>query len=142
MSDDIGERVFAVRLALGDGVRKPLALRPFAEVVTLIGAKLFTPDYRRDASTISRWETGQQSLTLEDAAAVAANDPLQRGPAWLAWGPRLLLHLSDVHFGAPPAPDGGDPPGASRIPVGMFRSGEEIKAAETRTKSGARKRPA
>lgn len=75
-------RLFAIRAALGEGVRKPLPLREMAALLTerAEGGRRF------HASQLSGWETGASDPTVDDVAVIAAVDPLHRGAAWLAWG--------------------------------------------------------
>ena len=75
-----GLRVYAVRLAVGDGIRKPMPLREF---VTLVNA---TGIVRMETSTVSLIERGIQKLSIAQCRAVAAVDPFQRGAAWIAFG--------------------------------------------------------
>lgn len=73
-----GERLYLIRLACGDGVRKPESAADFSERVRKATGK------RYDQATISRLETGGRNWLLEDIDAFAAVDPEQRGRAWLA----------------------------------------------------------
>lgn len=74
-----GARMYLVRLALGDGVRTAMPQRQFAELLAERGGNY-------DAPKVSRQETDQQPLTLEEVELIASVDPLSRGPAWLAFG--------------------------------------------------------
>lgn len=78
----VAERIYAVRLALGDGVRKPLPLRRFAALLSerAAGERNFSP------SQLSTWETGAAVPQLGDIAMIAAADPKKRGAGWLAFG--------------------------------------------------------
>ena len=80
MGDSLGDRVFAVRAALGGGVRKPLSQDAFAERLSELGGRTY---YGPDISLIER---NKKPLTLDDVAAMAALDPDRRGKYWLAWG--------------------------------------------------------
>lgn len=74
----IGQRLYLIRLACGDGVRRPESAADFGRrVKKATGLKY-------DQATISRLETGGRNWLLEDVEAFAAVDPLQRGRAWLA----------------------------------------------------------
>lgn len=75
-----GLRVYAIRLALGDGTRRPLPLRAFSELIEQ------RTGYRYDPSAISRIETGHREMVLSDAERFAAVDPKRRGACWLAFG--------------------------------------------------------
>lgn len=103
------ERLFAVRAALGEGVRKPLSLRAFAELLTEQAG-----DGRRyHASQLSGWETGAGVPTVDDFAVIAAVDPERRGPAWLAWGiepaPAAPLNTNPLHADGTPRVQVTDP---------------------------------
>lgn len=75
-----GHRLYQIRLACGDGIRKPESMRDFAERVhTVTGA-----DYEH--STIGMLERDLQGWRLKDVTAFAAVDPKKRGEAWLAFG--------------------------------------------------------
>lgn len=78
MAETLGTRFYAVRLACGDGIRTPLSLRAFADRV------YHQTRHRLHASELSAIERDEKAPTLADVAAVAAVDPLRRGPAWLA----------------------------------------------------------
>lgn len=73
-----GHRLYLVRLALGDGVRKPESMKAFAERVER------TTGVHYDPATISLLETGGQKWKLEDARTLAAVDPMGRGAVWLS----------------------------------------------------------
>jgi transcriptional regulator with XRE-family HTH domain len=71
----VGQRVYLVRLACGDGVRKAMPMREFAEMAGF------------HTSRISDIENDKSKPGLEEVEALAAVDPLKRGPSWLAgWG--------------------------------------------------------
>jgi transcriptional regulator with XRE-family HTH domain len=70
----IGQRVYLVRLACGDGIRKAMPMREFAEVVG------FHP------SRISDIENNKSKPSLDEVEALAHVDPLDRGRSWIAWG--------------------------------------------------------
>jgi transcriptional regulator with XRE-family HTH domain len=74
-----GYRVYLIREALGTR-RDPMPMQAFAELI----AKVSGVSY--DKSTLSRLETGERKLSLEDIDAIAPIDPLKRGRSWLAWG--------------------------------------------------------
>ena len=80
MAESVGQRVYLVRLALGDGVRDAMPMRQFADLLHIVSGETYS------ASTISDIETGKRRVTLEDVATIAATDPLHRGREWLAWG--------------------------------------------------------
>ncbi len=79
-SETPGTRLYLIRLACGDGQRKPLSQAAFAKLV------LDKRGVSYDPSTISLLERMEQGWTLDDLATFAAIDPKGRGPAWLAWG--------------------------------------------------------
>lgn len=94
-----GQRLFLIRLACGDGLRKPESMRDFADrVLRVTGA-----DYEH--STIGMLERDIQGWRIKDVSAFAAVDPKKRGEAWLA-------------FGNLPSIEGPDlpPPGEPRAP--------------------------
>jgi hypothetical protein len=78
MADSVGQRLFLIRLACGDGVRKAEPLPEFAERVQRGTGQAYHP------STISLLERMKQGWRLDDVRAFAAVDPLKRGAAWLS----------------------------------------------------------
>lgn len=72
------QRVYLIRLALGDGVKNPLPLADFAALIK----KRQKVSY--DPSALSRMENGSRKVTVEDIETLAPLDPKQRGKAWLA----------------------------------------------------------
>jgi hypothetical protein len=100
-----GDRVFKVRLALGDGFRIPMTLRDFdALIEDKTGRKIH-------ASELSRIERHERLAILEDAEAIAAVDKEGRSPAWLIWGDR------DVDNPDSSVQQKGLPPTLPRIPL-------------------------
>lgn len=85
-----GPRVYAIRLALGDGVRKALPLRELERLLAERG-------HRIHASELSKIEQGLRALSTDEVAVLAGLDPLRRGRSWLAWGEE------DVIDGPPPS---------------------------------------
>lgn len=81
VSESYSQRVYAIRLALGDGWKSPL---PMAEFAALLGGA--GGGTRYDSSVISRIENGERKLTLADVERIAAVDPERRGKLWLGWG--------------------------------------------------------
>lgn len=77
----LGQRIFQVRLALGDGVRKPLSMRDFAALLSRTAGR--EPPY--SVSFISRWENGESEPRLDELVLIAHVDPLRRGAPWLAF---------------------------------------------------------
>ena len=75
-------RLFAIRAALGEGPRKPMSLRAFADLLT----ERAEGGRKYHASQLSGWETGASEPGLDDVALIASLDPEQRGPGWLAFG--------------------------------------------------------
>lgn len=75
----VGQRVYLVRLACGDGVRKAEPMREFAERLSDEGRPFY-------ASRISDIENDNSQPTLEEVDRIAAVDPLNRGRDWLGWG--------------------------------------------------------
>lgn len=76
----VGERIYLIREALGTR-RDPMPLEKFAELV----AERTGVTY--DKSMLSRMETGDRKVSLDDVAVLAQVDPKKRGREWLAWGP-------------------------------------------------------
>lgn len=72
-----GYRVYLIREALGTR-RDPLPLPKFAELIERASGVVY------DKSTLSRMETGERKVSVEDIEAIAPVDPLKRGKAWLA----------------------------------------------------------
>lgn len=93
----LGERVFLVRLACGDGVRRPMPLEQFAALVQRQTGEWFDP------GTLSRIENGRRELAVHEVETFARVDPLRRGPAWLAFGetPRAGNHHVPIQDVAP-----------------------------------------
>ena len=77
-AETAGQRLYQVRLACGDGVRKPETMEAFAERVKAETGKVYDP------STVSLLERDMQRWKLEDVRAFAAVDPLKRGEVWLS----------------------------------------------------------
>lgn len=94
-SETTGDRLYAIRLACGDGRRKAESQKDFSARV-----KKRTGVYY-DPATISLLERMEQIWKLEDVEAFAAVDPLKREPAWLAFG-------AAPTSGAPTTPPTGD----------------------------------
>lgn len=84
-----GQRVYLVRLALGDGVKNPLSLADFALLIKRKRKAVYDP------SALSRLENGKRAMTTEDAEHVAAVDPKERGAAWVAFGDDYLKMTDD-----------------------------------------------
>jgi hypothetical protein len=80
MAETAGDRLYLIRLALGDGFRKAMPIPRFVEHVRAVTGA----DYH-DA-TISLLERMKQNWRVDDALAFAAVDPKGRGAAWLAFG--------------------------------------------------------
>ena len=78
--ETVRHRVYAVRLALGDGWKTPMSGEAFA---ALLSKRL---KRRYDGAMISRMENGERKISLEEVEAMAALDPKGRGRAWLAFG--------------------------------------------------------
>jgi hypothetical protein len=73
-----GGRLYLIRLACGDGARKPESMASFAKRVEASTGK------RYDPSAISLLERNEQGWRLVDVATFASIDPLMRGRTWLA----------------------------------------------------------
>lgn len=94
-----GQRLFQIRLACGDGHRKPESLREFAERVEAVTGVSY------DHKTISLLERDGQGWRLKDVHAFSAIDPLKRGEHWLAFGNQPSIEGPDL-----------PPPGEPRAP--------------------------
>jgi hypothetical protein len=75
----VGERIYLIREALGTR-RDPMPLDKLAELIERTTGAVY------DKSILSRMETGERKVSLDDVAVLASVDPLKRGKAWLAWG--------------------------------------------------------
>jgi transcriptional regulator with XRE-family HTH domain len=64
----------AIRIAIGGSIRNQISQEALGELVGF------------DKYKISRIERGAQELSRAEAIAIAAVDPLNRGPAWLMFG--------------------------------------------------------
>lgn len=80
LADTPGKRAYLIRLALGDGLKTPMTMAAFAALLTKRSKVVY------DSSMISRMESGERKVTLDDIAYMAALDPLTRGKSWLAFG--------------------------------------------------------
>lgn len=85
--DTPGKRAYSIRLALGDGWKVPLPMADFAALLSRRSG------VRYDSSMVSRIESGDRKLTLDDVAVIASIDPKGRGRDWLAWGTNELPAL-------------------------------------------------
>jgi hypothetical protein len=113
----VGQRVYLVRLACGDGVRKAMPMREFAELLTGEGETFH-------ASRISDIENDKTAPTLDEVDRIAAVDPLGRGRDWLGWGGQgdQGAKLADPKPDAPKTPPAiwrdNDPPySVERLPA-------------------------
>lgn len=86
MAETPGDRVYQVRRALGPDSRHEMSQRAFADLLNAT-AKKARLDLNFTDSTITRLETGERRLQLEEAELIAMIDPLERGKIWLAFGP-------------------------------------------------------
>jgi hypothetical protein len=87
-----------IRLACGDGHRKPESLREFAERVEAVTGVSY------DHKTVGLLERDQQGWRLKDVEAFAAVDPKGRGGAWLAFGDEPRAEPPQNGEGSPPGP--------------------------------------
>lgn len=93
-----GQRLYLIRLACGDGMRKPEPMAAFVKRVK----KATGEDY--DTGAVSLLERDLQGWRIKDLNAFAAVDPKHRGPAWLGFGDRFIeVVRADVKV-ADPAP--------------------------------------
>lgn len=79
-ADSVQERIYSIRLALGDGVRTPLSLARFSALI------YSHTQVHYDPTTLSLLERGRRRVTLDDVGALARVDPRNRGRCWLAFG--------------------------------------------------------
>lgn len=87
----VGSRLYQIRLACGDGLRKAESLADFAKRVK----RMTKADY--DPSTISLLERMKQGWRLDDVKHFAAVDPLKRGEQWLAYNMPAEPRAEDDH---------------------------------------------
>lgn len=95
--DTPGKRVYAIRLALGDGWKSPMTMAAFAALLTKRSGTSY------DSAKISRIESGERALSIAEVDVIAAVDPQNRGREWLAWGekkPVTVDGLDDMEAGA------------------------------------------
>jgi hypothetical protein len=92
----VGERIYLIREALGTR-RDPMPLDKFAELIERATGAVY------DKSILSRMETGERKVSLDEVAILASVDPLKRGRGWLAWGEDSAGGASPTHDG--PAPE-------------------------------------
>lgn len=119
--ETVRHRLYAVRLALGDGWKNPMPGEAFA---ALLSKRL---KRRYDAAMISRMENGDRKIGLEEVEGIAALDPKGRGRAWLAFGEE------------PAAPKGRGPMGLDWVPVDAATIAEATRSvAETQKAKPAR----
>lgn len=88
-----GQRFYMVRLAAGDGVRKPEPLKAFVERIAR------QTGFVIHASELSEIENDKPSkaVTAEHIEAVAAVDPAQRGRDWLGWDGPITSPSAPYH---------------------------------------------
>lgn len=98
-ADTPGQRLYQIRLALGDGVKNAMRIEDFVALVKRVTGATYDP------SAISRTENGGRKLTLEDAPIFAAVDPRHRGRNWLAWGDPPQSAPDRSHVDADPTLD-------------------------------------
>lgn len=80
MAETPGNRLYLIRLACGDGIRKAEPLRLFSERIKRETGEQYDP------STLSLLERDEQEWKVRDALVLAAVDPKARGDRWLAFG--------------------------------------------------------
>lgn len=79
-ADTPAKRAYLVRLACGDGFKSPEPMAAFAVRLTRQKRGAW------DSAKVSRVESGERKLTLDDVETYVRVDPLKRSPAWLAFG--------------------------------------------------------
>lgn len=132
VNESISQRVYAVRLALGDGWKNPLPMAEFAELLNGAGT-------RYDSSVISRIENGERKLTLADVERIAAVDPERRGKLWLAWGEREDASMRSAGGGETPIATIDVP---DELAIAAFAASEARKAGRGRAGPPAQQEPA
>ena len=108
----VGQRVYLVRLAQGDGVRKAMPMREFADLVSM------------HASRVSDIENDKSPPTLDEVERIAAIDPRRRGRDWLGWG------ATEGAGSVTDEPANGHEPPASPPPLEMFKrleTGDDLR---------------
>lgn len=78
MAETPGQRLYLIRLACGDGIRRAESLDDFSARIKRASGEVYDP------ATLSRLERGVQQWKLSDVETLARLDPLRRGRAWLA----------------------------------------------------------
>lgn len=126
-----GHRVYLIREALGTR-RDPLPLPKFAELIQQTSGVVY------DKSTLSRMETGERKVSLEDIEAIAPIDPLKRGKAWLAGWEDGGTETTEASPPPPPQPIiDRVPNGVKVVPPSMFprvETGDDVRRATGRTR--------
>lgn len=87
-----GARLYAIRLACGDGHRKAEPLEAFVARVKKETGAGYLP------TTVSMLERDKQGWRLADAIAFATVDPLRRGASWLAFGEGQAVPMGGADF--------------------------------------------
>lgn len=107
-----GERIFQVRVALGGGsARNAMSLEEFNE---LIAARTGRRIHVSELSNMERFKRVPLTVDLE---AIAAVDPLHRGPAWLmGWDEWPGTAVDDAPRNGPPVPSPSDLKRAPKAP--------------------------
>ena len=80
MAETPGNRLYLIRLACGDGIRKAEPLRLFSERIKRETGEQYDP------STLSLLERDAQEWKVRDAEVLSRVDPKRRGDRWLAFG--------------------------------------------------------
>lgn len=119
-SDTPGARLFLIRLACGDGVRKAESMQDFSDRVKKKTGRYYDP------ATLSLLERMKQGWKLEDALTFASVDPLKRGAVWLS----ALHELSQ-------APETKEAPATER-PKYVVHKGPRPSEQETETRRKGR----
>lgn len=78
MADTPGKRLYQIRLACGDGARKPETLKKFAARVKAKAKVVY------HTNALSLLERDEQGWKIEDARILARVDPRRRGAVWLS----------------------------------------------------------
>ena len=93
--ETIGDRIYAIRRALGPDARTELSLREFARRLHEVSGRKFYD------IELSKMERGKRGYSIADLEAIAQLDPLNRGPWWIAWGVEVSGEVRGDELNAP-----------------------------------------
>lgn len=81
-TQSLGQRIYSIRLLLGEPPRRPMSLEEFGKRV----AKAVGRDKPYSIGMVRLWEVGESEPALPVLKAIAAMDPEERGEYWLVLG--------------------------------------------------------